>query len=434
MKIRSLAFALTLLSAACGTEVITRTEQPTPDTNSTEPTKTVAGGVSIDRVSIYQGVEVRLVEDGALTEERNAPILTKRPALVRVHAKRLAGARPPKVSAKLHVKSGGEETVLSAGPRSLGVYVDSDLDTTFNFELDAELVTKDLELSVDVIGATKDDAIHFPEGDETIAAEAVDAPPLRVQLVPVKYTAEGEERLPDLSDANVKRYHDALYKLYPVSEVEVSLHAELAFPIPIAPDGDGWSELLNTVMNMRAEEEVDDDVYYIGVFTPAPTLREFCMSGGGGCILGIAPASGYNAELDTNMSLRSALVLGYQTEKSGGTLAQELAHAMGRLHAPCGNPNAIDKKYPYEDARVGTSGWDPLTKELKSGEDHADFMSYCSPVWVSDYTWKAIHQRMNKVTDVMAAKDGTTKSIEVKKPSSIPKLSPEQIAWTRDAL
>ena len=98
------------------------------------------------------------------------------------------------------------------------------------------------------------------------------------------------------------------------------------------------------------------------------------------------------------------------------------------------NPSALDKKYPYDEARVGSAGWDPLEKVLMSGEDHADFMSYCSPVWVSDYTWSAIHERMNKVTSLIAGKPTETKSFAPRQAPSAKNLSPEQILWTREAL
>lgn len=434
MNARSICLAVMLLTACTTETVIQQPEQPKSENTPTEAVaSTVVTALTVDRISLYQGVEVRLVTDGELVAKRNAPILTKRPALVRVHAKKAAGSRPPKVTAKLHVKSGGAETVKKVGPRAVTTFVDNNLDSTFNFELDADLITKDLELSVELIGADAADTITFPADGATVAAEAVDASKLRVQLVPVKYQADGEDRLPDLSDENMKRYHDALYKMYPVSEVDLTLHKELIWPVPVAPEGDGWGELLGAIKEMRTTETVDDDVYYIGVFNPAPTLREFCSRGSGGCVLGIAPASGYNTELDTDLSLRTALVLGYQTMKSDGTVAQELAHAMGRLHADCGRPTAIDKKYPYEDARVGSSGWDVLTKELMDGEEHADFMSYCSPVWVSDYTWKAIFDRMAKVTTLIAAKGSDTKSSSL--PAAPSKQSPkwvsaDQIAWT----
>ncbi|MDF2692605.1 MAG: hypothetical protein K0S65_988 [Labilithrix sp.] len=100
---------------------------------------------------------------------------------------------------------------------------------------------------------------------------------------------------------------------------------------------------------------------------------------------------------DDNVSLRTAMIVGYHSEHSRGTLAQELAHAMGRLHAPCGGPAALDRKYPYSDASIGVWGWDVLEKTFIDPSDRVDFMSYCNPVWVSDYTFAGLYDRMIEV-------------------------------------
>lgn len=429
------ATALLSMLVACTTEVITKEvpSDPTTDTSTNLPegAGTVQSAVTVDKVSLYQGVEVRLVDDGAVPEKRNAPVLTNKPALVRIYAKKAVGTKVGKLTAKLHVKTADGEKVLEDGPKSIQTYSGPDLDSTFNFAFEAEEMTADMEFSVELVSADDaKDALTFPADATTIAVGAQVASKLRVQLVPVKYAADGSNRLPNLGDDAVKRYHDALYQMYPVSEVEITQHAVVNWDVAIAPNGDGWDQLLNAVMTMRQEEEVDPDVYYIGVFDPATSLAKYCRAG---CVLGIAPASGLSPELDTEMALRTALITGYQSDRSGGTIAQELAHAMGRMHAPCGNPAAIDPKYPYKEAALGSTGWDPIAKELVSDDDHEDFMSYCGPVWVSDYTYKAIFDRMQKVTKLAAGGTKTEKMVVSTAPTSKSKRAPltkEQIAWT----
>lgn len=439
-----LLIASGLLTAlvACTTEVVTKQADPSGgpgNGTSTDVDPTSPGGgaksnvkdaLQVDKVSLYQGVEVRLVKDGAEVGERNAPIITNRPALVRVHATKDAKVRVGEVTANLHLKIDGEETVISDGPKAVLDYDDTSLDSTFNFELTAEQMTSDVEMSVELVGSSDADAVTFPAEGAALNVGAEDAAKLRVQLIPVKYAADGSDRLPPLDSVSVKRYHDALYQMYPVSEVEITQHKPLDWDIPIEPTGSGWDQLLNAVMTMRVDEEVDEDVYYIGVFNPAADIREYC--GHGGCVLGIAPAAGFSnpGALDTQMALRSALVVGYQTSRSGGTISQELAHAMGRLHAPCGNPAAIDKNYPYKKASIGSTGWDPLSKKLVSGDEYSDFMSYCSPVWVSDYTYKAIFDRMVKVRETMAKTQKSIKTFAPMPPTQAFKLSKDQIAWT----
>jgi hypothetical protein len=422
----------------CSTEVVTKyTDGPTTDTSPTDPKPTsktplspIAKTVTVDKISLYQAVQVRLVDEGKTIETPNAPILRNRPALVRVHAAKDASITTAKVTAKLHVTVDGEEKVITDGPKALAAYEDASLDSTFNFKLAAEEMTADLKMSVELVGASDDDKVT----SEELTIDAQTASKLRVELVPVKYAADGSDRMPVLDDKNVQRYRDALYRMYPISEIEMTQHAPLDWEVPVEPTGSGWDSLLNAIMQMRVDETIDEDVYYVGVFNPAATLAQYC--GKGGCVLGVAPATGLGMDIDHRMELRSALVVGYQTSRSGGTIAQELAHAMGRLHAPCGNPAAIDKDYPYKNARVGSTGWDPISGELVSGDDHADFMSYCNPVWVSDYTYKSIFDRMSKVTAAIAGTQKSFAPATSSAPSAASRrathlaLSKEQIAWT----
>ncbi|HLU50340.1 MAG TPA: HYR domain-containing protein, partial [Planctomycetota bacterium] len=91
--------------------------------------------------------------------------------------------------------------------------------------------------------------------------------------------------------------------------------------------------------------------------------------------------------------------------RSGSILAQELGHNYNRRHVDCGGPDDIDASYPYntrytydetveghwgfDHRRMGSllyEQWALIRKETLA----ADFMSYCAPGWVSDYTYRAL--------------------------------------------
>jgi hypothetical protein len=88
---------------------------------------------------------------------------------------------------------------------------------------------------------------------------------------------------------------------------------------------------------------------------------------------------------------------GWANVREGGVMAQELGHNYGRKHVDCGNnPDDTDSNYPYPPCQldnVGAAnyyGFDVRTLTPIRPDAAADFMSYATNLWVSDYTWKAL--------------------------------------------
>jgi hypothetical protein len=91
----------------------------------------------------------------------------------------------------------------------------------------------------------------------------------------------------------------------------------------------------------------------------------------------------------------------------GVTMAQEIAHNFGGVrpwgHVDCppGVPPGINPDYPYPPDQIGPDGpdtfwgFDPITRAIIQPKIGKDFMSYCGPEWVSDYTWTNIFDEIN---------------------------------------
>ena len=109
--------------------------------------------------------------------------------------------------------------------------------------------------------------------------------------------------------------------------------------------------------------------------------------------------------------------------QSGETLAHEIGHNQGRQHVDCGGPDDPDPNYPYPTDQidnVGNSnhyGFDVRSLVPIPPNGAKDFMSYCTPKWVSDYTWKALYN-----------------SLSSSAPSSPAPLSSDQAAATDEVL
>ena len=78
------------------------------------------------------------------------------------------------------------------------------------------------------------------------------------------------------------------------------------------------------------------------------------------------------------------------------TYTHEIGHNMNLSHAPCGGAGGPDPDYPHEDGRIGVWGYDNDNRELKDPARYLDVMSYCDPVWISDYHFdRATTHRLN---------------------------------------
>ena len=75
-------------------------------------------------------------------------------------------------------------------------------------------------------------------------------------------------------------------------------------------------------------------------------------------------------------------------------IAHEIGHNLNLFHAPCGGAAGPDPFYPYEDGSIGVSGFDMSSESLVSPLTW-DLMSYCEPMWISDYSFsRALSHRI----------------------------------------
>ena len=116
--------------------------------------------------------------------------------------------------------------------------------------------------------------------------------------------------------------------------------------------------------------------------------------------------------------------MAYGDEISSATIAHEIGHNHGRDHAPCGVQG--DRAYPYEGGSIGVWGFDRRNDELKDPAQVADIMGYCTPQWVSDYTYRAFLERIALVNGVMAAEQQST---VVPQPWRVALASPNGLRW-----
>ncbi len=278
-------------------------------------------------------------------------------------------------------------------PREIGATANQDaLNDTFNFRLPPSWLSGKVTLDGFASNTT---TFTATDGFEII--QYVQADPMNVTIVPVGYTCSSGGAGTSAPAPPYAYVTDFTYRSYPVASIPTSIHAAMVYSGPCLnnvpdPSGGDWENILSDVTSVWVSEGSPDDYYYA-------LLTVECSAG---CIAGIGWIVGYKAAAGFEG-------VGPAHWGAGETHAHEVGHNHGRYHAP-GFPNCQapvgtqDPSYPYATGYIGDSinpnhGFDIQSQAIYPFTTHLDIMGYCSPEWVSDYTYKALYDfdRLNRV-------------------------------------
>jgi hypothetical protein len=184
--------------------------------------------------------------------------------------------------------------------------------------------------------------------------------PFRLRIVPVHQSSSGRpSRLTAKAVTEVTRRTEAIF---PFGTFDVDMREPYTTEARLESD-DGWYQLIEEIAVLRWDD--GSERYYYGGFDRAP----------GPGIQGL----GY---------------LGYPVaigrEEDADVVAHEVGHTLSLPHAPCGGPAFPDPEYPYANGVVGQWGYDREADELQDPALRYDLMTYCDPVWISDYNYEKV--------------------------------------------
>jgi hypothetical protein len=358
---------------------------------STPTTRESVRDIAIKRVSIQQGVDLTVMRDGqAITPPYAAPI-AGRTGVVHVEFEALFSGTH-EVTALLELDNAGAATTREVARKAYR----SNLVQSVDFDLTAADLTEATAFRVRFIntegGATGEGApaAYPPETSPAASLKVQKSGALRIKLIPVRYDYDGTGRLADSGPEHVAELQKRFLDLFPVSSVVITVGDPLPWSKVLSPTGEGHDDLLDAIVALRAQERPDDDVYYLGLFATTETYAAYC---GKKCMAGL----GLRVKNASQAESRASVAVGYAEPRSMGTSLHELGHGHGRQHAPCGVTNT-DTAYPYDKAKVGVQGYSASTRVFYDAAQNYDFMSYCDPTWVSDYTFGALLTRVQEVT------------------------------------
>ena len=289
------------------------------------------------------------------------PLVAGEDALLRVFVvgTETAGARIPPIRADFHINGALVHSVHIASRAALvpAEMVEGDLDLSANAEIPGDVVRPGLEMviHIDPYG-TLDPELALPRRiPETgrLPVEVHTMPVLDLTLVPFLWSQRPDSAIVDrLRGVNAQHeYFEPLRTWLPVGDLNVRVHA------PVFTSSSDAFVLLPLTEALRRMEGATGQ--YMGVIS--------------GPFFGAAGlADGY----------RASFVAG--PEAWG--IAHELGHNMSLGHAPCVAIAQIDPAFPTSNGSIGAWGYDVAREKLVPPATW-DFMSYCSPRWISDYSF-----------------------------------------------
>jgi hypothetical protein len=362
------------------------------DTHAFEPTP--ARGISILEIEINQGTRVAIGVGGDWIAEsqRSGHLIGSRDSLMRIHYAVEPGWVPREIEARLTLELPDGSSKSFSDLRLIeGDSARENFYGPFYFGLVAELgetlaqtryVVELWETEPGGEALSEREWANPAAGSQPIGFESA---PMQIKmvLVPIVY----QDTPANLDDATTQILIESLYEQNPVAEILYDVHD------PVVYEGQliDLVNLLPIMAELRSSENADANAYYHAFVE----VGSSSLAG----LYGISSIAN-DSEGDANSRVSATVLWSPNPSFAADTYTHETGHAQGMSHVECPNENAgaPDPAYPYADGRIGNWGFGIRQLVIYDPDNVYDYMSYCGPSWVSDWTWNKAFDRIRTLT------------------------------------
>ena len=323
-----------------------------------------ASRVRVNPSQVALSAPLIYVTQATQTHDGDVDLIAGRRALVRVF---MVGDETSFYGPGVRIRmlQGDEEIFQQVFPsmrdRTPDEVIESELDGSVNGAIPASVIRPGVRMVVEldpegVVPLAPGSQTRYP-ANGSMELSVVEPQMFRQIIVPTVSPSSSNESVIDWANGlNADHpYMRLIRSLLPISEMELEIHEP--YRTSSVDTFNGWFQWLDDIRLMFLSEG-RRGYYYGAAGQPAGGLL-------GVAYLGVPTSVGVNWD---------------------DTYTHEVGHNMNLMHAPCGVSG--DPNFPYADGGIGVWGYDPFSKVLRNPRDLKDVMSYCNPVWISDYHFK----------------------------------------------
>ena len=317
----------------------------------------------------------------------SVPLVANRDGLLRVFltADRRSPIHP-RVRVTLQDAQGGErlrEELLGSGGGVSTELKEGNLSASWNLPLPGRLIQPGLRLLVEVLPTpgleVPASGAAFPANGIPMRLDVREVPPIGITLIPV--ISGGKQGNVSSGGRTLESWVAYFKALYPLGEVDVRQGRPFHSARVLGTDHWDYTRLRNELEMLRLLEDSGSRRYHYGVFKTVP----------GGTLMG---KGDFPPSAASNLN-RTAVGYDWEGREDRGedyqeVFAHEMGHLLDRRHSPCGSAAGPDPDYPYPGAELGAFGLKVSENKSIDPNTYVDVMSYCSPQWISDYTYKGV--------------------------------------------